>query len=924
MMEGNLWLLDTVGVIPKNAWAIDPFGHSATMAYLLQRMGFKNMLIQRAHYEVKKALALEQNLEFIWRQSWDSENSSDIFCHMMPFYSYDVPHTCGPEPAVCCQFDFWRMPRYGGALRCPWHLDPVETAPDNVQERATKLLDQYRKKSTLYKSNTLLVPLGDDFRYTSLEEAELQFRNYQALFDYINSHPELKAQVHFGTLEDYFSSLRDEVESGGDNRHDAPKFPSLSGDFFTYADRVQDYWSGYYVSRPFYKAIDRVLEESLRAAEILFFLAQAYCQANDYHSFPLSFGKELVNARRNLALFQHHDGVTGTAKDHVVVDYGTRMHNSLSELQSFMAASVGALLNKDSPGVCDADQLSFFQPEQSRTSHDILALKKFVDVASGNTIQVVLFNPLEETVEQVITILVNSSAACLVDSNWASVSSQVSPDWTQGTSYLVTGRHRLQWQASIPPLGFQTYFILSSKDNAYCNQAVLSKLKIYNADKDFICPPPYKCSLETVETIRINNEHLTLSFASRSGMLQDLKSHKDGSHTNLVEDLCLYSSRGGAYLFLPQGQATSIVDADGLILVTEGPMMQEVSTIPNTAFDHTPVIRSARLFAGNSVQSLILEMEYHVELLDSTFNNKEIITRFKTDINSGKVFYSDLNGFQTIRRETYDKIPLQGNYYPMPSLAFLQDPEGRRFSVHSRQAVGVASLNNGFLEMMLDRRLTRDDDRGLGQGVLDNHPTNVVFHLLVESNISSLLTGSSSAPRLPSLLSHRVGSQLNYPLHAFLRKPKHLPDAQAEAKSLMPKWKVGLVPWASTFPCDLHLVSLKILRPLQFLNAATSKELQFGLLLQRRGWDPSYCKKGGTDCRTLANGSFDLSDVLTGLTTSQIRKSSLTFLHEDLQVRGYIEQLHRKQITGVSKRKIPIDLKPMEIQAFKFALKHVR
>ncbi|OMO68163.1 hypothetical protein COLO4_29856 [Corchorus olitorius] len=906
--EGNMWLNETIGFVPKNSWAIDPFGYSPTMAYLLRRMGFENMLIQRTHYELKKELAWNKNLEFIWRQSWDAEETTDIFVHMMPFYSYDIPHTCGPEPAICCQFDFARTHGFFYEL-CPWGTSPVETTQENVQERALKLLDQYRKKSTLYRSNTVLVPLGDDFRYVSIDEAEAQFRNYQMIFDYINSNPSLNAEAKFGTLDDYFQTLREEAER---INYSLPReigsgqvggFPSLSGDFFTYADRQQDYWSGYYVSRPFFKAVDRVLEQTLRASEMLMAFLLGYCQRAQCEKLPTGYAYKLTAARRNLALFQHHDGVTGTAKDHVVLDYGTRMHTSLQDLQIFMSKAIEVLLGIRQE---KSDQTpAQFDPEQVRSKYDALPLHRSISAREGTAQSVVLFNPLEQTREEVVMVVVNRPDVTVLDSNWTCVQSQISPELQHDKKKIFTGRHRIHWKASVPAMGLQTYYIANGFVG--CEKAKPVKLKFFSELSSIQCPTPYACSNIEGDAVEIKNQHQTLTFDVKHGLLQKVI-QTNGLQSVVAEEIGLYSSAGGAYLFLPDGDAQPIIQSGGHLVISEGPLMQEVYSYPKTSWEKTPISHSTRIYSGgNTIQEFLIEKEYHVDLLGKDFNDRELIVRYKTDTDNKRIFYSDLNGFQMSRRETYDKIPLQGNYYPMPSLAFMQGSNGQRFSVHSRQSLGAASLKEGWLEIMLDRRLVRDDGRGLGQGVMDNRVMNVVFHLLIESNISSTSNPvSNPLPLSPSLLSHCIGAHLNYPLHAFIAKKPQEISVQTHTRSF--------APLAASLPCDLHIVNFKVPRPSKYSQQQLG-EPRFVLMLHRRNWDSSYCRKARSQCTSVADEPVNLFNMFKGLAVLNAKATSLNILHEDTEMLGYNEHFGDVAQDG------HVTIPPMEIQAYKLELR---
>ncbi|GCB62790.1 hypothetical protein scyTo_0014541 [Scyliorhinus torazame] len=557
LLEGHQWLERNLGIKPRSGWAIDPFGHTSTMAYLLKQTGISNMLIQRVHYSVKKYLAKQRNLEFFWRQNWDQNGNTDIFCQMMPFYSYDVPHTCGPDPKICCQFDFKRLP--GGRISCPWRIPPVEIHDDNVQERAKLILDQYRKKSKLFRTKVVLIPLGDDFRYDQWSEWDQQFQNYQKLFDYMNSHPELHVKAQFGTLSDYFDALHKAADSG----NSPSSFPVLSGDFFTYADRDDHYWSGYFTSRPFYKRMDRVLESYLRAAEILYSFALVGAQkSNKMAMFPSSENyKLLIESRRNLGLFQHHDAITGTAKEWVVVDYGTRLLHSIMNLKKVIGDSAHFLILKDKENYKHTPSTPFLQMDDSQASQDSLPQRTTIELSSIPRF-IVLYNPTDQDRISVVTVQISSYKVRVLTASGRPVEAQIGAVWDKPIT-VSKSVFQVSFMAQVSALGLGLYQLVEAPDI----KTVPADYTLYlNGREELSIDSPFKINMLKSYTgdVTIENLNLKAWFSGTKGFLEKINTKEDMREHQINIQFWWYGTtsnrdKSGAYLFLPNGEAKFLV-----------------------------------------------------------------------------------------------------------------------------------------------------------------------------------------------------------------------------------------------------------------------------------------------------------------------------------------------------------------------------
>uniref|UniRef100_A0A8D9DRT5 Alpha-mannosidase n=1 Tax=Cacopsylla melanoneura TaxID=428564 RepID=A0A8D9DRT5_9HEMI len=862
LTHGQQWLLNNIGVKPRHSWCIDPFGMSPTMPLLLKQAGLEALLGQRSHYEVKKFLAQERNLEFRWRQLWDNSGNTDLLTHMMPFYSYDIPHTCGPDPSVCCQFDFRRLQSFQSARRtCPWGIQPQVITDNNVAHRAELLLDQWRKKAFLYKTRVLLVPLGDDFRYENLAEWDAQMINYEKLFAHMNSRASLNVHASFGTLADYFDTLRKTQESEG--------FPTLSGDFFTYADKDDNYWSGYYTSRPFYKRMDRELSGLLRAADLLFTLAW---RGSDVSKDWLLHGSgclpALSEARSSLSLFQHHDGVTGTAKDNVVQDYAEKMWHSILALRRVMDIAANVLLAPDSTS--ELTPLGSY-PE-SKSSGTLGSLRKFpnnaevIDIGSDDqrecAKQVVLFNPLSWERKELVSVKVSSDQVTIsLPGSSEPVISQVVPVCITTTG--LSPCYQLYFVANLAPFQLKSYCLSYAGNRTKSYN--MSQMKVYNTQhhlnhkfkqdfSSYITNSPLK-------SFNFQTSRISVSFNDK-GFMKSITDKDTRLTTPLNLNFVEYTSRdgremSGAYLFLPRGEAKAVPVVNAPVLVVQGPLLSMVS-VQVAHLTHTVIVNHV-----SDSDELGVDIQNLLDIRQTV--NTEVAMRFSSNIGNQNVFYTDLNGYQMIKRKHLDKIPLQGNFYPMPTAAYIED-SSKRLTILSAQSLGMSSLRSGEIEILQDRRLNQDDERGLGQGVLDNVPTLTLFRVLLESRQANCKETQES--------SHPAGflsAQAHLSLESLTSPILPISTMEKETSAVTGNKVTEYTPLESGPGLDVHVVSLTTLHVKGEQHAA-------GIVLRRLRFDSCYAVPRQ---RSFSGDEIPMSLVLPLSGDDTLYRSSLTFLDID-------------------------------------------
>ncbi|KAJ6797677.1 alpha-mannosidase [Iris pallida] len=654
--------------VPRTGWQIDPFGHSAVQGYLLgAELGFDSVHFARIDYQDRQKRWDEKSLEVIWRGSKTFGSSSQIFASAFPVH-YSPPD--------------------GFSFEIDDESTPVQDDPllydYNVEQRVNDFIDAALSQADVTRTNHIMWTMGDDFMY---QYAESWFRQMDKLINYVNKDGRVHAL--YSTPSIYVDAKNAANES----------WPLKTDDYFPYADSANAYWTGYYTSRPSFKRYVRMMSGYFLAARQLEFLVGM-----------TSLGPFTSSLEDAIGLAQHHDAVSGTAKQHTTDDYAKRLAFGASEAEIGINLALSSLTSSSGKHASSAAKFS-----QCKLLNISYCPATEEQIPEGKSLVVVAYNSLGWNYSDYVRLPVSDDQIVVRDSTGTAIEQQfIEIDNTTrklrntyvkaylGVSPNEDPKYWLVFQVSVPPLGWNTYF--------------LSKAAAKAGHVSSVTAPDNS-------TVEIGPGTFKMSFSSSSGLLTEVVNHRTGVDVPMQQNYLWYgassgdesdSQASGAYIFRPNGDPPTIVSNSVPLKVVRGPLVDEV----HQQFSSW-IYQVTRLYKDKEHA----EIEYTIGPIPTDDGvGKEVITRLTSNMATNKTFYTDSNGRDFLKRvrdyrEDWNlqvTQPIAGNYYPLNLGTYIADGKSE-LSVLVDRAVGGSSIEDGATEIMLHRRLLFDDGRGVGE-----------------------------------------------------------------------------------------------------------------------------------------------------------------------------------------------------------------
>ncbi|CAN1184749.1 unnamed protein product [Linum perenne] len=778
---------------PRAAWQIDPFGHSAVQAYLLgAETGFDSVHFARIDYQDRAKRKNDKSLEVVWRGSKTFGSSSQIFANAFPVHY---------SPPTGFHFEV-------GDVDDLVQDDPL-IYDYNVDQRVQDFVTAAKTQANVTRTNHVMWTMGDDFQY---QFAESWFRQMDKLIYHVNKGGEIN--VLYSTPSIYTDAKNAANQS----------WPLKTDDYFPYADRDNAYWTGYFTSRPGFKRFVRQLSGYyLAARQLEFFVGRNRTAPNT---------SKLGDA---LGIAQHHDAVTGTAKQHTTDDWAKRLSIGATEAETTVSAALSCLVSKKTRGQCGSLDNTFSQCQLLNISY----CAPTTEAGSGKPLIVVVYNPLGWNRTDIVRIPVNDSSLVVFDSSGKAIGSQyitmdnVTSNLRKFYLKAYTGissdqvpKSWLVFQVSVPPLGWSTYFLSTAPE-------IAKRINSYSL-KD----------AGVHDIVEIGPGNLKMLFSSTSGQLTRMYNNLTG---------------------VP-------------IEVIRGPIVDEIHQ------QFSPwIYQVTRLYKDKQHA----EIEYTIGPIPTDDGiGKEVVSQLTANMVTDKVFYTDSNGRDFLKRVRNGRNdwnlsvnqPVAGNYYPLNLGAYINDSK-TELSVLVDRATGGGSIKDGQIELMFHRRILEDDSRGVDEALDEQvcvEDTNCQG-LTVRGNyyVSINKLGSGATWR------RTTGQEIYTPLLlAFaheddkLWKASHLTSATTMDMGYSLPFNVALITLeeledGSVLLRLAHLYEIKVVKEMS-LSANQEKSN-----MKRMSWKIEGDR--GNEGESLRGGPLDSSAQVVELGPMEIRNFLLTF-----------------------------------------------